>query len=332
LGCGGKERKIMSTAQENEIQELLLDGTLLPDEAWDIVVRESQWAGNIRYERSSGMYLGCTEGSGKREASWVKVPIAAAKQFLEGYGLFDGDVEEEVQRLKKKGDTAAARQLRAGNQGQGSVEDALKRIRGKFVVDRSGPRAGFPGGRLIRENGEVFLVTTGPALIEPEKGEFPTIAAMLSGLFGPDQPYFLAWMRDGVLSLRSGDSGLTGKLLVLAGPRDCGKSFLQKYLLTPLLGGRATDPFMSLSGSTTFNTLCEYEHWAMSDKGDSDIRTYATKIKEMVANEDVTDHPKNKDLRSVAAFRRISLSCNDEEKYLNVLPDIDDVWWTNSWS
>jgi hypothetical protein len=232
-------------------------------------------------------------------------------------------MKEELRRLLSLGKTEKAREIRGFD--QGNVEDALKKIRGKFVVDRSGPRAGFPGSRLIKENGEVFMVTTGPALIKPEKGEFPTIAAMLKGLLGSDQPYFLAWMREGVQALRSGgDSGITGKLLVLAGPVDCGKSFIQKYLITPLLGGRATDPFMSLSGATTFNTRSEYEHWAMADKGASDMKTFATGIKEMVANEDVVDHPKNKDLRSVAAFRRISLSCNDSEKYLNVLPDIDN--------
>jgi hypothetical protein len=70
----------MNAEKENKIQELLLDGTLLPDEAWDMVVRDSQWAGMIRYERSSGMYLVCTEGSGTRDASWVKVPITAANR------------------------------------------------------------------------------------------------------------------------------------------------------------------------------------------------------------------------------------------------------------
>jgi hypothetical protein len=287
----------MNAEQEIEVQELLRDGHLLPAEA-----------------------MTCAENS-----SWVTVSVTAAKQFLiKNFGLFDGDIEKEVKRLRDEGNLREAKEFRENNQ-EGSVEDALEQIRSSFAVDRSGPMAGFPGSRLIKENGEVFLVTTGPALIEPEKGEFPTIATMLSGLLGADQPYFLAWMRESVLALRSGgESGITGKLLVLAGPVDCGKSFVQKYVISPLLGGRRTDPFLSLSGATSFTTRSEYEHWAMADKGASDIRAFATNIKEMVANEDVTEHKKTKDSRSVAAFHRISLSCNDEEKYLNVLPDIDN--------
>ena len=312
--------------QKSELEEILSSGRFLPAEAREIAFADNFWVGYIRYERSSGMYLLGTDGSGEGRAdTWVKGSVTAAKQFLEDNGLFDGDIEKEAQRLRdKEGSWATKRFLERHI--QGSVEDALKQIRGHYVVDASGSRAGYEAGRILNQNGEVFLVTSSPTLIEPSEGDFPTIKALYNRLFPTDQIYFLAWMRDGIVSLRSGGR-LTGKLLVLAGPRDCGKSFLQKYVITPLLGNRSIDPFMYMSGASNFNSLSGYEHWKIEDKGQSDSRSrqaLASRMKEMVANEDITEHQKHKDLRSVEAFRRISLSCNDEAKYLNILPDMDD--------
>jgi hypothetical protein len=335
---GDEEEALDAAAQEAEfreavareaaeLEEMLRCGNLLPAEAQELVFKKIGWMGYIRYERSSGMYLLCTGGLGEDRSTdtWVKGSVTAAKQFLEDNGLFDGDIEKEAQRLRdKEGSWATKRFLERHI--QGSVEDALKQIRGHYVVDASGSRAGYEAGRILNQNGEVFLVTSSPTLIEPSEGDFPTIKALYNGLFPTDQIYFLAWMRDGIVSLRSGGR-LTGKLLVLAGPRDCGKSFLQKYVITPLLGNRSIDPFMYMSGASNFNSLSGYEHWKIEDKGQSDSRSrqaLASRIKEMVANEDITEHQKHKDLRSVEAFRRISLSCNDEAKYLNILPDMDD--------
>jgi len=334
---GDEEEALDAAAQEAEfreavareaaeLEEMLRCGTLLPAEAQELVFKKIGWMGYIRYERSSGMYLLCTEGLGDRSTDkWVKGSVTAAKQFLEENGLFDGDIEKEAERLRKEWRVAEAERF-LGRHTRGNVEGALKEIRGHYVVDASGSRAGYGAGRILNQNGEVFLVTTSPTLIEPTEGDFPTIKALYNGLFPTDQIYFLAWMRDGIVSLRYGGR-LTGKLLVLAGPRDCGKSFLQKYVITPLLGNRSIDPFMYMSGASNFNSLSGYEHWKIEDKGQSDSRSrqaLASRIKEMVANEDITEHQKHKDLRSVEAFRRISLSCNDEAKYLNILPDMDD--------
>jgi hypothetical protein len=85
-------------------------------------------------------------------------------------------------------------------------------------------------------------------------------------------------------------------------------------------------PYMFMCGETTFNTLSENEHWKIADQGSTTPKgraTFAINIKQFVADDDVTDHAKGKNLRSANAFRRISLSCNEEPKYLNIIPPID---------
>jgi hypothetical protein len=97
--------------------------------------------------------------------------------------------------------------------------------------------------------------------------------------------------------------------------------------VTPLLGGRVVEPYLFMSGATTFSdSLAGCEHWKIEDQGHSDPESrkdLAASLKQAVANGGITHHPKGKALRTVKAFRRLTISCNEEPKYLAILPSLD---------
>ena len=63
-----------------------------------------------------------------------------------------------------------------------------------------------------------------------------------------------------------------GHALVLVGENGSGKSFLQHYLITPLLGGREADPRMFLMGNDAYNSdVLGAEHLRAADCGDEDV-------------------------------------------------------------
>jgi len=310
-----------------EVERMLANGELLPAEA-DRIIREGWlWVGEIRYERSSERYLIFTESYLDDEpGSWTKVSEKAARRFLKDHGIFDGDIEKEYKRLHDK-EYMYEKAKRFRESHHENVEDALSEIRGGYVVDFSGPRAGFIAGQIIQENGEKFMVTSSPKRIEPAEGDFPTITQLLDGMFPETKIYFLAWMKEAVDALPTGERR-TGKALVMAGPANSGKSFIQNHLITPILGGRVAEPHMFMSGGTTFSdSLPAAEHWKIEDQGNptpKGRKAMEISIKQATANEGVTHHPKGKALKSVQAFRRLSISCNDDPESLRILPKMNN--------
>src|SRR5262249_3465069 len=72
-------------------------------------------------------------------------------------------------------------------------------------------------------------------------------------------------------------------------------------------------------------SMCE--HWKIADQGNTDEkgrRKLAESIKQGVANEQVLYHPKFGSRKLVSAYRRWTISCNDEPKYLKILSQMDD--------
>jgi hypothetical protein len=263
------------------------------------------WPGTIFWEDTSEKYIHVRE-----DGTWVKVNERVVMRLLRGAPHL-----------------LSNRPPREG--GLSDLEVVLEEIRNKHAVMFSGPRAGYFAGKVLDHNGERFLVTASPTPIEPREGEFPRILALLDGMFGEGEPriIFLAWLKDAVEGLRSGGERQTGKALVLAGPGDSGKSFVQDHIVTPLLGGRVVEPYLFMSGATTFSdSLAGCEHWKIEDQGHSDPESrkdLAASLKQAVANGGITHHPKGKALRTVKAFRRLTISCNEEPKYLAILPFLD---------
>ena len=174
-------------------------------------------------------------------------------------------------------------------------------------------------------------MTKGPLLIEPAPGEFPIIRQLLDGLLGQKEPkqrlYFDCWLKIGVEALRN-SSNRPGQALVLAGPKDCGKSFVQNHIITPLLGGRMAKPYLYFCGATPFNgELLEAVHLIIEDDiVKSDIgsrRNFGNKIKQVAANEGQVCHAKHKQALTLYPLWRISISCNNEPEHLTILPQMD---------
>ena len=225
----------------------------------------------------------------------------------------------------------------SGNKGkdeQLSPVDALMRD-AQSNSDRSvhfaGPIAGHPEG-LYCYSGSRFLVTVGPRVIKPEEGKWDNIRAIINGLFtdpnlGDIQlKYLHAHNKLSYLALRLGDTrGMPAQ--VFCGPQDCGKSFYQDHILTPLYGGRMADPYKYMSGKTEFNSeMFGAEHMKMSDivsKTDLPTRKeFGAHIKQMVANENQRMRAMYAGARNVNPYWRLTIGVNNELEDMLVLPPI----------
>jgi len=172
------------------------------------------------------------------------------------------------------------------------------------------------------------LVKTSPNIIEPKEGDFDVISELIETRFGPDAaPYFHGWLRVAYRTLLQGSPGNfdQGHAVVLAGRAGAGKTFLQKFLITPMLGGRSADPESYLFGRTDFNAeMIGAEHLMMSDPANS-IKTVdrvylGEMIKRIVANPDARLHRKSIDGIMGEPFWRLTISINDDPDKLRVLP------------
>lgn len=137
---------------------------------------------------------------------------------------------------------------------------------------------------------------------------------------------FFYWLAQALQSLRNGDFR-PGQVLILAGPPKCGKSLLQA-MITEILGGRSGNPFQFLIGETKFNReLAGAEHWCIEDPpSTTDLRTrrmFGNNLKNGAFTRDVAVQPKGKDTVNLPAFRRISISVNDEPENLSVCPPLE---------
>ena len=194
-------------------------------------------------------------------------------------------------------------------------------------VDYAGPLAGYRPG-LVEISGLNVLVTSSPKLIEPKPGEFPTINALLVGMFDEQQLVHLyGWLKVAEESLAAFQPR-PGQALVLAGPHDCGKSLLQ-MLITVILGGRPGKPYRYMCGETPFNSeLFGCEHWVIEDEPAStrpgSRRHFGARIKDFCVNEFLSCHPKGRSAISLPPFRRLSISVNEESQNLSILPPMDE--------
>jgi hypothetical protein len=173
--------------------------------------------------------------------------------------------EKDVKReLRLAGVSSRASDGKAHSQ----ADLVMAHIQRERHVDYAGPLAGKRIG-VYEAQGRRILVTTSPRLIEPRAGDWPILRAVLSGLLTtPDEDqtrWLFAWLKVGLEALRKGETR-PGHGLIMAGPSDCGKSFIQEHVITPLFGGRSADPTKYLLGKTTFNAeMGGAEHLAMQE-------------------------------------------------------------------
>jgi len=208
------------------------------------------------------------------------------------------------------------------------IDRLLLAIEEQKDIDYCGPLAGRDAG-FYDENGVRFLVTQGPNVIEPVNGDWPIINALLTGMFDAEQLlYFFGWLSVGYRALVRRER-MPGQALGIAGPADCYKSFVQKIIITGVLGGRTARPYQFMSGASDFNAdLFRAEHLVIEDESAStDLRSrrhMGALIKGITVNEDQRCHGKGLDAIMLRPFWRLTLTMNDEPENLMVLPPMDD--------
>lgn len=204
----------------------------------------------------------------------------------------------------------------------------LGRIRKEQNIVYAGAVAGLRPG-LQRDGVHQYLVTTGPDLIEPKEGSWENIKKLGTRLVGEEQfEYILGWSKNAVVSLYS-ETQKPGQMLVLAGPKGCGKSFWQTNIITPLLGSRVARPIQYMSGQTTFNEdIIQSEHLMLDDEvSKTDVtsrRAFGAAIKNFTVSTTQRLHGKGRDAFVVKSSHWMSLSVNDEPENLSILPPMDD--------
>jgi hypothetical protein len=174
-------------------------------------------------------------------------------------------------------------------------------------------------------------VTKGPDLIEPKKGEWPTLEAVFKAVLTDEDHdqffYWNAWVKMGFEALVAG-LRKPGQAMILVGPAECGKSLLQD-IITTILGGREAKPYKFMTDATRFNSnLAGAEHLRIGDENPhTDIRArrnFGAQLKNLTVEECHEVEAKYRDALTLRPFWRLSISLNDEPENLMVLPPLDD--------
>jgi Domain of unknown function (DUF3854) len=227
----------------------------------------------------------------------------------------------------------------SGKPGQGAdlspADIAIYKIQTQNRVYYAGPLCGRPAG-IHKEGTVTVLATTGPRIIQGIPGDYARIMEYLSGLLGkgPDPRFndqifaFIGWLRHARAALRNYRQDMPGQALALVGPKDCGKSLLQT-LITLMLGGREVDASLYIVGGSPFNKeLWGAEHLRLGDDsmGDDGRERHRVRdhVKKITAANIFPLHAKGKDAESFRPIWRVTISANDDDESITVLPSLDD--------
>ena len=227
-----------------------------------------------------------------------------------------------TKRLKMRGLSSAKNQF-----GVSEIDETLVHIEETNDVGYVGALAGYEAG-VIKFGNLRALITDGRCLVRSGSGDFPLMRQVFETLFGDNQiDYFYSWLYFAVKSLDD-QTHAPGQAIAIAGARGCGKSLCQQ-LITQILGGRSAKPYQFMAGETSFNSdLFEAEHLMVEDEvASTDIRSrkhFGGYIKSTVANKDQRLHGKGKDAVMLQPLWRLSITCNDDDEALMVLPPFED--------
>lgn len=230
--------------------------------------------------------------------------------------LKEGDLVRFLSDLGYSGKPAGAEAL-------SPAARALMKIQMEQNVDYAGPLAGYHQG-LIEMEGKSVLVTDSPKIIQPVPGEFTVLQMTLFHMFGPEQlPYFEAWIKLAYESLRSGKLR-SGHAVVMAGPRNSGKTLVQE-IVTKVLGGRVGKPYLHMTGGSSFNSdLFGSEHLVIDDEcGSTEFKSrqkLTSQFKMIAAAGSQHCHAKYATPLTLKPFWRLTVSVNDDPESLLVLP------------
>ncbi len=197
-----------------------------------------------------------------------------------------------------------------------------------FAQPLSGKKAGV---HYIGEDEETPIIATNSfRMIEPVPGPWPLHRALLEGLLKTEEadqtPWLYAWLKTSRAALRAGVMR-PAPWLIFSGPSNCGKSFVQGAVLTPLLGGRHADPADWILEKTQHNAeIIGSEHVMIEElagKLDGASRSMlAERMKQVVVNKEQRWRGMYNDGFMVPVFWRASLSINHSSDRLKTLPPL----------
>jgi hypothetical protein len=193
-----KIKEIEPKLEETKDRLLSLPPEVIPDE-------NQPWYGRV-YANCRNFYVKMDDGTYKELSS------EAASGFLKEWGISS----------------------RPDTQTTSPLDRAKNAIHNRHSVDWAGALAGYKPGLVPHREGKI-LITKGPKLLEPVKGEFPTIQEFMGGMFGDQAKYVHSWNHLAVSPLYNGELE-PGLALVIAGPINSGKTAYQNLVITPLLG------------------------------------------------------------------------------------------------
>lgn len=215
------------------------------------------------------------------------------------------------------------------------VDAALHAIQKENRVTYAAPFCGRPAGHHL-ENGIAVLATSSPQIISPGFGDLTPLEDFFRDLLGRGQDpladtqfeVFVGWLQRWRRALQNPSQHLPGQALFLIGPKDCGKTFAQT-LLTHLSGGRSADPSLWLFGRSDFNgELWGAEHLEMSDANVEDSysarRALRDSVKRVAANPNHNCHRKHRDVVTLRAIWRLTVSANPDVDSSTIIPPLDD--------
>ena len=260
------------------------------------------------------------------EQPWVR------KIYANTTGYLVQNSEGDYQFTNETNTGRVLREMGISNKPDTATTSPLDRVfnilHDRYHVDHYLALAGHPPG-LLDIPGKRVLITKGPKLIKPVKGVFPTMEEFINGLLRDQAIYMHCWNHLAVTPLynRKIERGLA---LILAGPRNSGKSVCQNFIITPLLGGRVARPYAYMVGDTTFNgDWFESEHLMLEDETPPNNydkqQRIAAGIKTLVANEIQWCHGKGDKALTLTPFWRVSISVNNNSANLRAVPANDET-------
>lgn len=248
-----------------------------------------------------------------------------------------GWIRVTKERVEQRMMAAGVLGFPTGSEVVSQVQQVLQHVEDNRVLSRAMEAlAGYPAGvHEVCEN--PILVLRGPRLITPKKGEWPMIENLLFTRLHEFQRdmandiqyvHFCAWLRRAILNLSADvDVNLQGRILAMAGEPGCGKSFIQHFIITPLLGGLSADPQSYLAGTTDFNEeWIGATHLLMEDPETSsrmhDKVEAARRYKMLAVASSFRAHAKRVSAFTVKPKFRVSLSFNCNPEAMRFFPPL----------
>jgi hypothetical protein len=221
-------------------------------------------------------------------------------------------------------------------EGVSMVEKALAFIDLHQYVAGAASCAFYPHG-VFNHNGKMILNTHRIEAVKPKltggtwgaSGDFPFVSMFLEQFFTPDRTpleRFLAWLQYFYRSCHLRDPH-SGHGVIIAGPVNVGKTFLNRGIIGGLVGGCA-EANAYLTQTDNFNSeLFDAGLWVIDDGSMASNATmkrlFSEGVKRAIASREHRANEKFRKAVMVPWQGRIVITCNDDPVSIDQIPNLD---------